>query len=98
MPKRSNSRSGGPGRRWNDHDNYLPIESISVLVCAGAEGPQWFAGCGMLVAGGFCYRMLVDDGPSLVSRRMHRLLRVPPTGSSASGDGSKGKTGNAGKP
>ena len=40
----------------------------------------------MLVAGGFCYRMLVDDGESLVSRRIHRLLRVPPTGSSASGD------------
>jgi hypothetical protein len=27
---------------------------------AGAFGPHWFAGCGMLVAGGFCYRMLVD--------------------------------------
>jgi hypothetical protein len=40
----------------------------------------------MLVAGGFCYRMLLDDGKSLVSRRIHRLLRVPPTGSSASGD------------
>ena len=26
----------------------------------------------MLVAGGFCYRMLVDDGESLVSRRIHR--------------------------
>jgi len=23
--------------------------------------PHWFAGCGMLVAGGFCYRMLVDE-------------------------------------
>ena len=33
---------------------------------------HWFAGCGMLVAGGFCYRMLVDDGESLVSRRIHR--------------------------
>ena len=22
---------------------------------------DWFAGCGMLVAGGFCYRMLVDE-------------------------------------
>ncbi len=44
-----------------------------------------FAGCGMLVAGGFCYGMLVDNGGSLVSRRIHRLLRVPPTGSSASG-------------
>jgi hypothetical protein len=47
-------------------------------------GSHWFAGCGMLVAGGFCYGMLVDDGGSLVSRRIHRLLRVPPTGSSAS--------------
>ena len=25
------------------------------------QGPHWFAGCGMLVAGGFCYRMLVDE-------------------------------------
>jgi hypothetical protein len=23
--------------------------------------PYWFAGCGMLVAGGFCYRMLLDE-------------------------------------
>ena len=61
MPKRSNNRSGGPGRRWNDHDNYLPIESVSRLGAAGAERPQWFAGCGMLVAGGFCYRMLLDE-------------------------------------
>jgi len=38
------------------------------------------AGCGMLVAGGLCYRMLSDDGQSLVSRKVHRLLRVPPTG------------------
>jgi len=45
--------------------------------------PFWFAGCGMLVAGGFCYRMLVGDGESLVSRKIHRLLRVPPTGSSS---------------
>ena len=27
----------------------------------GADRPQWFAGCGMLVAGGFCYRSLVDE-------------------------------------
>gem|GEM_PF-3956684 len=32
----------------------------------GTEGlglgePHWFAGCGMLVAGGFCYRMLSDE-------------------------------------
>ena len=40
----------------------------------------------MLVAGGLCYRMLVDGGESLVSRKVHQLLRVPPTGSSASGD------------
>jgi len=48
----------------------------------------------MLVTGGLevsdppavCYRMLVDGGESLVSRKVHRLLRVPPTGSSASGD------------
>jgi hypothetical protein len=39
----------------------------------------------MLVAGGFCSRRLSDDGESLVSRRIHQLLRVPPTGSSASG-------------
>jgi len=26
----------------------------------------------------------MDDGESLVSRKVHRLLRVPPTGSSAS--------------
>jgi hypothetical protein len=51
----------------------------------GTDGPHWFAGCGMLVAGGFCYRMLTGDGGSFVSRRMHQLLRVPPTGSSASG-------------
>ena len=38
----------------------------------------------MLVTGGLCYRRLVDDGESLVSRKVHRLLRVPPTGSSAS--------------
>ena len=25
------------------------------------QGPHWFAGCGMLVAGGFCYRMLLDE-------------------------------------
>ena len=55
--------------------------------------PHWFAGCGMLVAGGLevsdppavCYRRLWDDGGSLVSRKVHQLLRVPPTGSSASG-------------
>jgi hypothetical protein len=23
--------------------------------------PDWFAGCGMLVTGGFCYRMLLDE-------------------------------------
>jgi len=23
--------------------------------------PYWFAGCGMLVAGGFCYGRLVDE-------------------------------------
>jgi hypothetical protein len=23
--------------------------------------PDWFAGCGMLVTGGFCYRMLSDE-------------------------------------
>jgi hypothetical protein len=33
-----------------------------------------FAGCGMLVAGGFCYGRLVNDGGSLVSRRIHRLI------------------------
>jgi hypothetical protein len=38
----------------------------------------------MLVAGGLCYRRLMDDGESLVSRKVHRLLRVPPTGSSRS--------------
>jgi len=27
----------------------------------------------------------MDNGESLVSRRIHRLLRVPPTGSSGSG-------------
>jgi hypothetical protein len=50
-------------------------------------GPAWvwFAGCGMLVAGGFCYGRLRDDGTPLASRKMHRLLRVPPSGSSASG-------------
>jgi hypothetical protein len=42
-------------------------------------------GCGMLVAGGFCYGRLRDDGAPLVSRKIHRLLRVPPPGSSASG-------------
>jgi hypothetical protein len=41
--------------------------------------------CGVLVAGGLCYRRLSDDGESPVSRKVHRLLRVPPTGSSASG-------------
>ena len=54
--------------------------------------PHWFAGCAMLVAGGLevsdppavCYRRLSDDGESLVSRKVHQLLRVPPTGSSAS--------------
>ena len=28
---------------------------------AGADGPHWFAGCGMLVAGGFCYGRLLDE-------------------------------------
>ena len=28
---------------------------------AGDSYPQWFAGCGMLVAGGFCYGMLLDE-------------------------------------
>ena len=45
----------------------------------------WSAGCGMLVAGGFCYGRLMDVGESLVSRRIHRLLRVPPNGFSESG-------------
>ena len=40
----------------------------------------------MLVAGGLCYGRLSDDGKSFVSRKVHRLLRVPPTGSSASRD------------
>jgi hypothetical protein len=49
-------------------------------------GPAWvwFAGCGMLVAAGFCYRRLRDGGTPLVSRKIRRLLRVPPSGSSAS--------------
>ena len=47
--------------------------------------PHWFAGCGMLVVGGLCYRRLLDKVESLVSRKVHQLLRVPPTGSSASG-------------
>jgi hypothetical protein len=59
----------------------------TAIVASGSEFlPDWFAGCGMLVAGGLCYRMLGDNGESLVSRKVHRLLRVPPTGSSASGD------------
>jgi hypothetical protein len=38
----------------------------------------------MLVVGGFCYGRLLDDGGSFMSRRIHRRLRVTPTGSSAS--------------
>jgi hypothetical protein len=29
--------------------------------CAGDGMPHWFAGCGMLVAGGFCYGRLLDE-------------------------------------
>jgi hypothetical protein len=29
--------------------------------CVGADRPHWFAGCGMLVAGGFCYGRLLDE-------------------------------------
>ena len=35
--------------------------NVSLKSRAGAHGPDWFAGCGMLVAGGFCYRMLLDE-------------------------------------
>ncbi len=88
MPKRSNSRSGGPGRRWNDHENHPPIESVSLPVSAGAETTQWFAGCGMLVAGGFSYRMLVDESciaresqnapaPARASDRLLSIVGVP---------------------
>jgi len=34
----------------------LPVESVPVMACCGQS-----AGCGMLVAGGFCYRMLLDE-------------------------------------
>ena len=65
----------------------LPItDKEHAAAASNGVGPHRFAGCGMLVAGGFCYRMLVGDGESFVSRRIHQLLRVPPTGSSASGD------------
>jgi predicted phage tail protein len=47
---------------------------------------HWFAGCGMLVAGGLCRCMLLDRGASCVAGKVHQLLRVPPSGSSASKD------------
>jgi hypothetical protein len=32
------------------------VEIVPVMACCGQP-----AGCGMLVAGGFCYRMLLDE-------------------------------------
>jgi len=60
------------------------VFNVPGVAAAGADNPHWFAGCGMLVAGGLCRRMLVDDGESWVAGKVHRLLRVPPTGSSRS--------------
>ena len=60
-----------------------------MMACCGLP-----AGCGMLVAGGFCYGRLVDESsiaresqnsPDSLWGRVFNLL--PPTGSSASGAG-----------
>jgi hypothetical protein len=37
---------------------FLPCPGVDE---AGAFGPHSFAGCGMLVAGGFCYGRLLDE-------------------------------------
>jgi hypothetical protein len=47
--------------------------------------PHRFAGCGMLVAGGFCYRMLLDESciaresqnSPASARASDRLLSIP---------------------
>jgi hypothetical protein len=73
-------RPGGPG------DNQPTDVGQEKIARCDVFREHSLAGCGMLVAGGLCYRRLMDNGGSLVSRKVHRLLRVPPTGSSASGD------------
>jgi hypothetical protein len=38
------------------HVFYLSVEIVPVMACCGQP-----AGCGMLVAGGFCYGSLLDE-------------------------------------
>ena len=77
----------------------LSVESVPVMACCGQP-----AGCGMLVAGGFCYGRLVDESsiaresqnsPDSLWGQVFNLSA--PTGSSASRAGGEiGECGAAG--
>ena len=66
----------------------LSSECLSFLAFSRTGPPVG----GMLVAGGLCRHELVRNGASCGAGKVHRLLRVPPTGSSIPKDDPQGRS------
>jgi hypothetical protein len=81
-------RSGVPVLGVPVSSECLSSECLSFLAFSRTGPPVG----GMLVAGGLCRHELVRNGASCGAGKVHRLLRVPPTGSSIPKDDPQGRS------